>query len=80
MTGQEYPTTFYTQRGIMEIFRWSRQKRANEFMDLVWNIVEKYRNGEINSNPINIQPLVDTLTTLTQLMTAMQQIKGAIHE
>lgn len=80
VTGQEYPTTFYNERGIMEICRWSRQKRANEFMDWVWNIVEKYRNGKTNSNPINMQPLIDTLTTLTQSINTMQQMKGIIHE
>lgn len=57
--GKHYNTTFYTQRGIMEICRWSRQKRANEFMDWVWDIIEKYRNGELSNEQINIQPILD---------------------
>lgn len=40
-------TIYYTQRGIMEICRWSRQPLANKFMDWVWDIVEKYRSDEI---------------------------------
>lgn len=40
-------TIYYTQRGIMEICRWSRQPLANKFMDWVWNIIEKYRSNEI---------------------------------
>lgn len=40
-------TIYYTQRGIMEICRWSRQPLANKFMDWVWDIVEKYRSNEI---------------------------------
>ena len=65
--GKEYDTTLYTERGIMEICRWSNKPKANQFMDWTWTIVEKYRNGELNS--INLQPLIDTLTTLTQSMT-----------
>lgn len=30
---------YYTERGIMEICRWSRQPKANLFMDWVWNII-----------------------------------------
>ena len=37
---------YYTERGIMEICRWSRQPKANEFMDWVWDIVENYRRDE----------------------------------
>lgn len=37
----------YTQRGIMEICRWSRQPKADIFMDWVWDIIEKYRANEL---------------------------------
>ena len=36
---------YYTERGIMEICRWSRQPKANLFMDWVWDIIEKYRHN-----------------------------------
>jgi len=76
-TGQEYNTTFYTQRGIMEICRWSRQPKANEFMDWCWDIIEKYRNGELNSNNNTIITALSSLTevvaTLTSSVAAMQQ-------
>lgn len=45
--GKEYETILYTERGIMEICRWSNSKKANIFMDWVWDIVEKYRSNEI---------------------------------
>lgn len=45
--GVNVETVYYTQRGIMEICRWSRQPLANKFMDWVWDIVEKYRSNEI---------------------------------
>lgn len=41
--GKRYNTCLYTERGVMEICRWSRQPKADEFMDWVWDIVELYR-------------------------------------
>lgn len=70
--GKCYNTMLYTERGIMEICRWSRQKNANLFMDWTWNIIEKYRHNELTTTP-NIQPLVDAITTLTQTVITMQQ-------
>lgn len=70
--GKEYETRLYTQKGVMEICRWSNKAKANLFMDWVWDIVEKYRNGELNS-VINIQPLLDAMVALTQSMSTMQQ-------
>lgn len=45
--GVNVETVYYTERGIMELCRWSRQPLANQFMDWVWDIVEKYRNREM---------------------------------
>ena len=66
-TGQEYPTTFYSQRGIMEICRWSRQPKANQFMDWAWDIIESYRSGELN-NSIEIKPLINSLNKIVILL------------
>lgn len=44
-------TTLYNERGVMEICRWSRQPKANEFMDWVWDIVQAYRHGTLQ--PVN---------------------------
>ncbi len=43
----EQERIYYTERGVMELCRWSRQPLANQFMDWVWDIVEKYRNKDI---------------------------------
>lgn len=43
----EQERVYYTERGIMELCRWSRQPLANQFMDWVWDIVERYRNREM---------------------------------
>lgn len=68
---------YYNERGIMEICRWSNSKKANLFMDWVWDIVEKYRHNELQPD---LKPITDTLNTLTQAlstlttnMVAMQQ-------
>lgn len=31
--GKEYETILYTERGVMEICRWSNKPKANQFMD-----------------------------------------------
>ena len=68
---------YYTERGIMEICRWSRQPKANLFMDWVWDIIEKYRHNELQPN---IQPLIDSLSILTQTITTMQQDINTLKE
>lgn len=35
----------YTLRGVMEICRFSRQPKADKFMDFVWNVMESLYNG-----------------------------------
>ena len=77
--GKEYNTTLYSERGIMEICRWSRQPKANIFMDWVWDIIEKYRHNELQSQP-NLQPLIDSLSILTQTITTMQQDINTLKE
>lgn len=79
--GKSYDTIFYSQRGVMEICRWSRQPKANIFMDWVWNIIEKYRNNELSPIQLvdmtqiteSLNTLTQALTTLTTNMTTMQQ-------
>lgn len=63
---------YYTEKGIMEICRWSNSKRANEFMDWVWNVIEAYRHNELSSQ-IDITPLTEVIATLSQSMAQIQQ-------
>lgn len=76
---EEQERVYYTERGIMEICRWSRQKNANIFMDWVWDIIEKYRHNNLNITS-NMQPLIDNLTTLTSTMVQMQQDINILKE
>lgn len=76
---EEQERVYYTERGVMEICRWSRQKNANIFMDWTWDIISRYRHNELNTIP-NIQSLIDAITTLTQTVSTMQQDISSLKE
>lgn len=79
--GKEYFTTLYTQRGIMEICRWSRQFKANQFMDWVWDIIESYRNNTLSlQNNINMKAFTDVLTSLSNTQAAITQTLNLLNE
>ena len=48
-------------------------------MDWVWDIIEKYRHNELQSQP-NLQSLIDSLSILTQTITTMQQDISTLKE
>ncbi|MGE5550652.1 MAG: phage protein Gp27 family protein [Bacteroidota bacterium] len=56
----EREVTIYTTKGVYEICRWSRQPKANEFMDFVWNVMESLRTGRI-FNEEQVLQLLDGL-------------------
>lgn len=43
--GKPHDTYVYTLRGVMEICRFSRQPKADKFMDFVWDVMESPYNG-----------------------------------
>lgn len=67
---------YYTERGIMEICRWSRQPKANEFMDWVWDIVENYRHNISSSS----QMLAETITNLNNTIIKLQEDVSSLKE
>lgn len=67
--GKYYNTMLYTERGIMEICRWSRQPKANIFMDWVWDVVEKYRNNDLSA----YQEISAAILQLTTTVSALQK-------
>ena len=75
--GKEYETMLYTERGVMEICRWSNKPRANQFMDWVWDIVEKYRNREFihisqQDNTVN-EKLIELLTSMNNRLSRLEE-------
>ena len=79
--GKEYETMLYTGRGVMEICRWSNKSKANQFMDWVWDIVEKYRNHELtNVTQINITPITEAITSISQAITTLTNNMAAMQQ
>lgn len=72
--GVDVETVYYTQRGIMEICRWSRQPKADKFMDWVWDIIEKYRANElvpVQLQSMDLTPITDAISSMTQAITTL---------
>ena len=44
--GKRYETIVYNEKGIYEIIRYSRQSKANDFYDWVYDLLSKLRKGE----------------------------------
>lgn len=79
---EEQERIYYTERGVMEICRWSRQPKANLFMDWVWDIVEKYRHNDLVSmnDFTQVANAVSSLTTtVSDLAKAMTDITTTIN-
>ena len=75
--GKEYETILYTERGVMEICRWSNKPKANQFMDWVWDIIEKYRNNEF----VHISQQDNTVSEkLIELLTSMDNRLSKLEE
>lgn len=70
--GIEVETIYYTERGIMEICRWSSKPLANKFMDWCWDIIEKYRSNKGFLDQ-NAKILTDTLNTLNTTLSIIQE-------
>lgn len=54
----------YSTKGVYEIYRWSRQPKADEFIDFVWNVMEEIRKGKFSIEPIQLQCMKETNKTL----------------
>ena len=72
-----HETYYYTDKGIMEICRWSKSDKANQFMDWIWDIVEKYRNNELihisqQDNTAN-DKLIELLTSMDNRLSRLEE-------
>lgn len=68
---EEQECVYYSERGIMEICRWSRQKKANQFMDWAWDIIEAYRKHELTVQKEYTTQILNSIDLLTQSMTTL---------
>lgn len=83
--GKQYNTYLYTTKGIMEICRWSRQPKANAFMDFTWEVMDKLiHNKNTNSFDSNafvsamnlFQSQLDSVNSNIKKLTDVQQFTG----
>ncbi|HBE9553505.1 BRO family protein [Clostridioides difficile] len=57
--GTPQDTIVYTAKGVMEICRYSRQPKADDFMDWVWDVVDTIRKtGSYDMNINNLEKTV----------------------
>ena len=76
---KKYDTTLYNERGVMEICRWSRQPKANAFMDWVWDIVQACRHGNLRvGTPVTT--VEQFLTEQTELMKQMERNNERLYK
>lgn len=68
---------YYTEKGIMEICRWSKSKRANKFIDWVWDIIEAYRHNELTPD---LSQITDTLTSITSTLTSLTRVVSSMQQ
>lgn len=73
--GKEYDTYFYNPKGVMEICRWSRQPKANAFMDFVWDVMDKLMRGEARLTPTH-----ETALAIQQTNEKLDAITAACKE
>lgn len=78
--GVNVETVYYTERGIMELCRWSRQPLANQFMDWVWDTVEKYRKNLIQENHMNSEMIPNMTGLIATLESEILGIKNELNQ
>lgn len=74
----------YNLRGVMEICRFSRQPKADEFMDFVWDVMETLFRGEAVLTPTNNNQLsniiVEQSLEIGSLKDRLTSIEDAIKK
>lgn len=71
--GKYYVTTLYTAKGVYEICRFSRQPKADEFVDFVWDTIEAIRKGTISTVPV-VTPNIMALSGFASTVNALRRI------
>lgn len=71
--------TLYSERGVMEICRHSRQPKANAFMDWVWDVIAAYRHGNLRTGT-PVTTVERFLTEQTELMRQMERNNERLYK
>lgn len=71
--GKAYETYLYTAKGVYEICRFSRQPKADAFMDWVWDVVESIRKHGAYLTPEKIEEVLLNPDTIIRLATNLKE-------
>lgn len=69
----------YSRKGVMEICRWSRQPKADEFMDWCWDIIDGLIAKSREDNTQSIDNIIQT-NKKTDIMLRMLQSQKEINK
>lgn len=71
-------TYVYSAKGVYEICRWSRQPKADTFVDWAWEIIEAIRTGKAGMHgegmEYAVRQLVKAVDTLTSVVVDLKQV------
>ena len=71
--GGKQSTIVYNRRGIMEICRWSRQPKADAFMDFCWDVMERLMKGQTAHPDARLEALTEEVRKLTECVAAITE-------
>lgn len=77
--GKSHDTYLYNEMGIMEICRWSRQPKANDFMKWTWGVIKQYLHGELTRKTA-ITPVEKFLDGIQDIIQAMREENNVFKE
>lgn len=75
--GKAYETYLYTAKGVYEICRFSRQPKADAFMDWVWDVVDSIRKHGAYMTPAVIEKTLSDPDFIIQLATKLKEERQA---
>ncbi|GAQ24253.1 phage antirepressor KilAC domain-containing protein [Tepidanaerobacter syntrophicus] len=75
--GKLYDTKLYSAKGVYEICRYSRQPKADAFMDWVWDIVESIRKHGAYMTPEVIERTLSDPDFIIKLATQLKEERQA---
>lgn len=75
----EQDAYLYSNKGIMEICRWSKQPKADQFIDFVWDVMDKLIKGDLALLPTSTAAATD-LIKINQQMTEIGKYLTGVNE
>lgn len=77
--GKNRDVVLYNELGIFEICRYSKQPKANAFMDWAWSIIKAYRHGDLKIDD-SISAVHEFLNEQKMVMKQMQENNERLYK